>query len=257
MNTPVQSQKTNAAIMNIRVAFNDILPGKADEKIERLSQVLSLVAPVILRNEGKLTRVAEEGIVAIFKSAESSLTGALDAFHDVSSRLSPDELKLISIGIHAGTVFLAEVGYGDFSVPVAVSDGLRVAWRLSEAAARYDSRIMMTKTALNYVRSFDTRYNCRKLGVFYLSNRDTEEEVYDMFDADPTNLKYRKKRSRIIFETGVDLFLKGEYLQSRNYFIELLKYDRNDKTSKEYVFMCDKLLSGQPVTPQDRCLEVW
>ena len=115
----------------------------------------------------------------------------------------------------------------------------------------------MTNTALSCIRAYDVRFNCRKLGVIYSKHSDREDVVYDMFDSDPTNLKYRKKRSRLVFENGVNYYLSGEYLQARNCFIELLKYDRSDKTVKEYVFMCDNALSGQTEPLMNKYLEIW
>lgn len=258
MNTSAQPKKTSAAIMNIRIRFSGNSEQSTEAKIEKLSNVFNLAAPAIVRNGGTLTCVAEEGIVAIFEnSAESALRGALDVFQDFSAVAAPEQISALSVGIHTGTVYLARMSYQNFSVPVAISEGLYVARKLSTAAEKYDAKIMMTQTAHDRVRSCDTRYNCRKLGVVYLNHYGREETVYDLFDSDPTNLKYRKKRSKLVFETGVNLFLKGEYHQSRNYFIELLKYDRNDRTAKEYIFMCDRALSGETGEPADRCLEIW
>lgn len=258
MNTPVQPKKTFAAIINIRIAFSNKTRESGDVKIQKLSTLLNIVAPAIARNGGKLTRVNEEGITAIFESgAENALQGALDVFDDASRAMGTEQLSALSVGIHSGTVFLSRLEYQDFSALVAVSEGVRVAWKLCESAANYDARILMTKTALDSVRSFDTRFNCRKLGVIYRQSIEKEETIYDMFDSDPTNLKYRKRRSKLAFETGVNMFLNGQYLQSRNLFIELLKYDRNDKTAKKYVFMCDKALSDREGAAADQYLEIW
>ena len=258
MNTPVQPKKTFAAIINIRIAFSNETPESGDIKIQKLSVLLNIVAPAITRNGGKLTRVTEQGITAIFENgAERALQGALDVLGDASREMGADQFSSLSVGIHTGTVFLAELEYGDFSALVTVSEGVRVAWKLCGWAARYDARIIMTKTALDSVRAFDTRFSCRKLGVIYKQSTGQEETIYDVFDSDNTNLKYRKRRSKLVFETGVNLFLSGEYLQSRNLFIELLKYDRSDKTAKEYIFKCDKALSRSADTATDRYLEIW
>ena len=258
MNAPAQTEKTRAAIMNIRIAFFENTPGHGDKKIEALSQVFNLAAPVVIRNGGRLTRAAEEGIEAVFgKSAENALVCALDLFNDISTAEGFGQHPEISVGIHTGTVFFSKLSYGEFSAPVAISEGVYVAHKLSEAASRYDARILMSQTALSDVRSFETRFNSRKLGKIYLRRRDSEDMIYDIFDSDPTNLKYRKRRSKLVFETGVSRFLNGDYLQARTYFIELLKYDRNDKTAKDYILLCDKAISGKPLENREKYLEIW
>lgn len=258
MNTPAQPEKTRAAIMNIRIAFSENTPEHGGNKIEILSQVFNMAAPVVIRNRGKLTRVAEDGIEAVFgNSTERALACALDMFNGIPTAGGSGQQPEISVGIHTGTVFFSNLSYGEFSVPVAISDVAYVAHKLSEAASRYNARILMSQTAVSRVRSFETRFNSRKLGKIYLQRSDSEDMIYDVFDSDPTNLKYRKRRSRLVFETGVTLFLNGEYHQSRNYFIELLKYDRNDKTAKDYVLLCDKAISGKPLEKREKYLEIW
>ena len=258
MNTPVTPKKIQGAVIHIHIGFSETAPASGDKKLQQLSDAVDLVVPAITRSGGMLTRITDEGIAAVFeRSAEDALHGALEIFYDAEKAPDAGRYAAMSIGIHEATVFLAQFGCGHFTTLVAFSDGIHFTRKLSESAARFDSRILMTRTALERIRSFDTRFNCRKLGLFYHSAGGAEEMVYDMFDSDPTGLKYRKKREKLVFETGVSLFLKGEYLQSRNYFIELLKYDRNDKTAKEYVFMCDKALSGQPMTPYGKYLEAW
>ena len=91
--------------------------------------------------------------------------------------------------------------------------------------------------------------------MLYRASR--EELIYDVFDSDPTDSKYSKRRSRIAFETGVDLFLQGKYAQARSYFIELLKLDRNDVTAKRYVFMCDRAVSSDTQPKEAKYLEIW
>ena len=258
MNAPAQTEKTRAAIMNIRIAFSESTPEHGDKKIEALGQVFNTAAPVVVRNGGRLTRAAEEGIEAVFeRSAENALACALDLFSDITMSSDPGQRPEISVGIHTATVFFSKMSFGEFSAPVAISDGVYIARKLSEAASRYDARILISRTALSDMRSFETRFNSRKLGKIYLQRSDSEDMIYDIFDSDPTNLKYRKRRSRLVFETGVSLFMNGEYLQSRNYFIELLKYDRNDKTAKDYVLLCDKAISGKPLEKREKYLEIW
>ena len=138
-----------------------------------------------------------------------------------------------------------------------MSEGIRLSRYLSDIAVRYESKILITKTASGSVRSFENRFSSRKLGIVHSKATGEDELIYDIFDSDPTDLKYRKKRSRLVFETGVSLFLQEKYLQSRSYFIELLKFDRNDSTAKKYIFMCDNALSKKGAHVNNKYLEIW
>ena len=68
-------------------------------------------------------------------------------------------------------------------------------------------------------------------------------EVFSPF-GDSAEKKYSKRRSGLLFETGVEHFLEDRPLQARSCFIELLKYDRSDKIAKRYIQLCDKSISG-------------
>ena len=258
MNDPGKPVMTYAAIMNIRIEYSDENLKRGDKKIEALTQVLALAAPGISGNGGMITSVSESGIDAVFENgADKALSAAFEFFTASDGNLSSQERSRLFIGIHWGTVYLAKLSCGSFTTPVAISEDVLVARMLSASAKSYDSRIMISGAATQRIHSFENRFNCRRLGLILNGRTGKELNIYDLFDSDPTDLKYGKRRGRLVFETGVKLFLQGEYLQARAYFIEILKYNRNDKTARKYIFMCDKALSDEK--PADGCkyLEVW
>ena len=258
MNDPGKPVMTYAAIMNIRIEYSDENLKRGDKKIEALTQVLALAAPGISGNGGMITSVSESGIDAVFENgADKALSTAFEFFTASDGNLSSQERSRLFIGIHWGTVYLAKLSCGSFTTPVAISEDVLVARMLSASAKSYDSRIMISGAATQRIHSFENRFNCRRLGLILNGRTGKELNIYDLFDSDPTDLKYGKRRGRLVFETGVKLFLQGEYLQARAYFIEILKYNRNDKTARKYIFMCDKALSDEK--PADGCkyLEVW
>lgn len=258
INSVTAPSMINAAIMNIRMFFPEAYRNKGGSKIDALRRVFAVAAPVISEEGGILTGVTEEGISAVFENGgENVVQAALKVFGSAAGSLTKDEITRLRMGICAGAVYLAKINYGKYSTPVAVSDGMKISRRLSESALQYDCSILVTDAAVARIRSFENRFNNRRLGM--IVNKDTKKEsiLYDVFDSDPTDLKYRKRRSKLAFETGVSLFLRGEYLQARAYFIEILKYDRNDKTAKRYILKCDRVLSGESDKAQEKYLEIW
>ncbi len=244
--------------MNIRYDFARAGSSTGEIKIEAIRRIFKIVAPVVSRIGGKLTRIMEEGISAVFEnSTEDALHAADEIFLAASASLSAEDISRLSIGIHYGEVYMGSVKYRDFVAPIVISEGVYTAWHLCDAASRYDARVLISDKAVERVRSFENRFSSRKLGKVYLPSRKTELMLYDLFDSDQTDHKYSKKRGKLVFETGVDLFIEGKYLQSRNYFIELLRFDRNDKAAKKYIFMCDKAISGQQLSAGDKYLEIW
>ena len=258
MEDPTKPVMTHAAIMNIRIDYSDEVMKRGDKKIDALTRVLALAAPGISGNNGMITSVSEIGIDAVFENgAENALNAAFGFFTLSDGSLGPEERSRLFIGIHWGKVYLAKLSCGSYTTPQAISEDVLVARMLSSSASSYDSRIMISGAAIQRISSFENRFSCRRLGLILNGRTGTDLSVYDLFDSDPTDLKYGKRRGRLVFETGVKLFLQGEYLQARAYFIEILKYNRNDKTARKYIYMCDKALSDEKPTDDVRYIEVW
>ena len=258
MNVSEQPVRTRGAIMNIRAASESYAFNGVNYKIEALNSLFQLCAPHIIENGGRITRISEEGIASVFEAGtESAIRAAFGFFGDASVSPGEDMSSTYSIGIHSADVYTLNMKYDALSIPVSMSDGIGLARHLSETAAEYEARILITHTASEQVRSFENRFSSRKLGIIHNSLTGEDEVIYDLFDSDSTNRKYSKRRSKLVFETGVQAFLLGRYLQSRGCFIQLLKYDRNDRTAKKYVFMCDRALSGENNNEENKYIDIW
>ena len=142
-------------------------------------------------------------------------------------------------------------------MPLLISETIDTTVDLSTNAHKYNSRILITSDVASRLTGVRNNYNNRRLGKIYHSSTETSEEIYDVYDGDPADTKYSKMRSRLFFETGVDLFLKGSYLEARSYFIEILKVDRNDSAAKHYVFKCDNCIAGACSELEKQYIEIW
>ena len=141
---------------------------------------------------------------------------------------------------------------GSFSTTVAVSDAMELTVLLSYACKRADASMLVTENLANHVLGFKNRFASRKIGIIYYTAEKKPYTLYDVFDSDTAERKYSKRRSRLLFETGVEHFLEGRAMQARSCFIELLKYDRSDTVAKKYILMCDKVISGESQEPEDK-----
>jgi len=63
------------------------------------------------------------------------------------------------------------------------------------------------------------------------------------------------QRSKLFFETGVKLFEEQKYDTARSYFIELIKSDRNDSASREYLYLCNSIINGE--SEKVKNIEIW
>ena len=244
---PGMSRMTTAVIMNISTVFfrDKIMINKDESLISLINMQTEDVGYALSKYNGRLLCVTRMGILAIFEeSCDDALQCAITICQDAELPERQALFRSLSIGIDHGTVCIGTVGHDGYNMPLVMSETTDTAIFLSQMAPMYNSRIIMTSDAAERLPDFQKSYNSRRLGKLYHPDSDAAEYIYDLFDGDLAETKYSKMRSRLFFETGVDLFLKGSYLEARTYFIELLKFDRNDAAAKQYVFKCDSCLSG-------------
>ena len=214
-------------------------------------------ANIVKKYNGKLLCVTRTGISAMFgNNFDAALQCAITISQDSELEERKSLFQGLGIGIDYGTICVGTVDHGGLHMPLVMSETTDTAVFLSNITQKYNSRILVTGSASAMMNDFQSRYNSRRLGKLYNTRTDSAIEIYDVYDGDIADSKYSKMRSRLFFENGVDLFLKGSYLEARSYFIELLKYDRNDAAAKQYVFKCDSCLSGTADENEKNYLEL-
>lgn len=247
--------QTEAALLNIHVYFPGDGEQTGDGLLEGLEAILNCAAPIAEKFGGRIARVSDAGIAIIFEGGcEKALNCAVAICTDGALRGDNKAAAEFTIGIHYGTVTMGTLGYGSFRTFIVISADNSVTRSISRFAVDCKARILITEAAASRIRDFGNRYTARRLGLIHIRYGDTDISLYDVFEGDSNESKYRKRRSKLFFEKGVELFLSGNYMQARSYFIELLKYDRSDGPAKEYVFKCDSFIADPQSAGNSRVL---
>lgn len=247
-------------VLNVSAgALSEIAAGLPDGEIfNYVNSLLKIIGPIIDQNNGQPMSVDDSGLTAIFgESCADALKSAVTMYqYAVGGKTNESRFPKLAIGISCGTVYSGNVGYGKYSTPLVISDCTRLAKFLRGIAEKYNSHILITESVADKISGFFTGYNSRRLGKILHRKNGMTEFIYDVFDGDSIDVKNAKKRGKLFFETGVNMFLEGRYDVARSYFIELVKSYRNDSAAKEYLLLCDKCLSGKESEIRDY-LEIW
>ncbi len=253
-----QIEGSYTALVNIFIFSDD--PSKSCNRkqiLRAMENTLRLAVPLIEANSGKVIRVSGDGISAAFeRNAEDALICGISVCQQVNASAETNEDFRVSVGITYGKVYISNIVCGSFSTVVAVSEALELCNLLSCACSRADASVLMTSNVADQIIGFKNRFASRKIGMIFNSAEKKTYTLYDVFDGDPTEKKYSKRRSSLLFETGVEHFLEDRPLQARSCFIELLKYDRSDRIAKRYIQLCDKAISGGPKNTYEKYLSV-
>lgn len=235
-----EQKSVKAAILSYNIpGFARIVRRQSAEEIfSFVNKSLSLAVPCILYQEGEIDEYADAGFSAFFLSAPeralSSAVSVCEALNQAGIR------EMYSIGLTYGDIMVGVVGHERRFETLTISETTGLAEFLQEMAVRFRARILVTGSLKKQIPDFDKNYNSRYLGNIYLKTARLNEEIYDVYDGDEPADKNGKRKTRLLFGKGVELFQNCNFQDARLHFIEVLKANRMDGAAKEYLYLCNK-----------------
>lgn len=208
---------------------------KEDNKnlIVQMNKILNQIIPVILQSNGIIDRFNGDGLSAIYtKNSEDAIKAAIEI----------SEIMKVSIGISYGEIISGILGNESAFNTVTISQYTGLSEYLQLIAKSYYSKTLISQTFVNQVKDFYNQYENRFLGYLYMKSSDRLEKIYDLFIVDNAETRWIKKKTKIIFEQGVNLFAHSNYDMARKHFIEVLKVNRNDSAARKYLYLCENYL---------------
>lgn len=238
-----EQKSVKAAVLSYNIpGFDRIIRQQSAEEIFGfVNKSLSLVVPCILYQEGEIDEYADAGLSAFFLNAPKR---ALCCAVSVCEALNQAGIReLYSIGLTYGDIMVGLVGHERRFGTLTISETTGLAEFLQELAVRCRARILITGSLKKQIPNFDKSYNSRYLGNIYLKTARLNEELYDVYDGDEPADKNGKRKTRLLFENGVELFQNKNFQDARLHFIEVLKANRMDGAAKEYLYLCNRYIA--------------
>ena len=243
-----EKKRLEAGILSINIkVLTPQAEADGDEDFDRINQMLAKCVPLI-EKKGLVIDFYRSSILLLFpEHPQEALSVALELFNEME-RLPENETdfyKQLSVALCYGRVTVGMVGYGDRMAPMIRSPQALLCETLQQKASDYFTHIFVTETFLSQIPNAKERFNHRMLGVVYLSHLRESEIVYDIFEGDAPEMRNIKRRTRNMFEKGVELFLIRRFAEARGYFLEVIRTDRRDLAAKEYLIRCDAFIHGE------------
>ncbi len=241
-NAPGQKELTAVILNGNIVGFQELIDDMQMPEVYRfINQTLAFSIPAVYENNGFVESFRDAGVSALFTGdMEDGLQAAIMICEEVVKGADGNRYRNYAIGLCRGSVMAGVVGNGRKRCVLTLSAHMELSAFLQRTAPKYYTRILATAGYTEGVNGFDKKYNHRLLGYFYIRDMGCAEKVFDIFDGDETAVRNRKRKTKMLFEKGVGLFVRREFAQARGYFIEVLKADREDRAAREYVFLCDR-----------------
>lgn len=243
------SRSFNASVISVNTLdyTQAIHTMESGELFTAMNEIFAGIIPLIAGSGGVIDKFDKASMTGLYtQSGENALMAAISMCEAVDAMVLRNGCTELSVGLDYGEVMLGIAGHHERMAPVALSETISMAEFLRNNASRYGARILATDKFTGGIVDFDKNYNRRFLGYFYDSSRERMIKVYDIYDGDTPEQKQGKRRTRLIFEQGVDRFVHGSYKEARLYFVEVLKADRYDLAARAYLYLCDTYSDASP-----------
>ncbi|MEM9540370.1 MAG: adenylate/guanylate cyclase domain-containing protein [Cyanobacteria bacterium P01_E01_bin.42] len=197
-----------------------------EQNFDFLNAYLLQVSPVIRENNGFIDKYIGDAIMALFYHSPENAINAAIAMQNQVKLFNKDCQKTgyptiqIGIGLHCGNLMLGTVGEKQRMDTTVIADAVNLASRLETATKQCGASLLMSEETLNRLPRAD-RYAHRFLGQIVVKGKKEAIKIYEVYEADPPELKIFKTETKSLFEKAVRLCDRGQPTEAREIFQDL------------------------------------
>lgn len=224
-----------------------------EENFAFINSYLSTMGPIIRKHNGFIDKYIGDAIMALFDSeddssgAQSAVQSSIEmlrALEEYNARHRGGDDRgavQIGIGLHVGQMMLGTIGEADRMEGTVISDAVNLASRIESLTKVYQTNLLISEellAELGQPHSFSVRF----IDEVVVKGKAKPIKVFEVFDADPDDLKSAKVQSAALMQIGF------EHLRSENF----------GEAAKEFRKVL-ALLPGDPAarTHLERCWQVY
>lgn len=213
------------------------------ENFRFINSYLSSMEPIITEHYGFIDKYIGDAIMALFnRSADDALRAAISMLEKLkiyNRNRSKSGYKPIAIGmgINTGSLILGTVGGTQRMDGTAIGDAVNLASRLESLTKNYGVSLLISHHTF-FQLDDATQYAFRAIDRVRVKGKSEWVSVFEVFDADPRQLKDRKLQTKLLFEEGLLLYNKQKFTQSQRKFEECLRQNPEDTVARIYAQRC-------------------
>jgi len=206
-------------------------------------------------NHGFIDKYIGDSIMSVFdrkeddnnKHASDSVRAAI-GMHQINYDFFQNRKLEIpirfGIGIHTGRVILGTVGSAKRMDSTVIGDSVNLASRLESLTKYYDAQIIISESTRNLIHSDD--FYIRQIDKVVVKGKSNIVAVYEIFDANPFEIKKMKVESLPDFNQGLNFYFDKKWDDAIRCFQKSLKIYSEDKVAKMYIERCEALRLSPP-----------
>lgn len=204
----------------------------------------------IKQNGGFVVDLKGDSILAIWKSErpeaalrKQACQAALDVADAVSRfNRSFETLRLPTrVGVHAGQIFLGNIGAGDHYKYGPTGDTVNTASRIDGLNKYLGTEILVSEEVMHELDGFLTR----EVGTFRLKGKGQPLVIHELFcrmeEAEET-----QKKACAIFSEALRAFRRQSWDEAREGFYQAIQHSETDGPAHYYINLCEQYKKNPP-----------
>ncbi|MDY7006468.1 MAG: AAA family ATPase [Cyanobacteriota bacterium] len=213
------------------------------ENFAFINEYLGYMEPQIKDHGGFIDKYIGDAIMALFpNSADEAVKGAIAMLEELKKYNSYRQQKnlkpiRIGIGLHTGNLILGTVGGFGRMDGTAIGDAVNLSSRVEGLTKNYRVSLLITHQTLAHIDN-PLEYDLRFIDKVKAKGKAKAVGLFEVFSADPPELKETKMFTKEKFETAVMLYHRGSFEQAANLFQECLEYHSGDRAARGYLERC-------------------
>ncbi|MBW4680336.1 MAG: CHASE2 domain-containing protein [Microcoleus vaginatus WJT46-NPBG5] len=214
-----------------------------EDNFKFINAYLSRMEPAITENHGFIDKYIGDAIMALFsEGADDALRAAISMLTKLAeynqTRINSGYIPIqIGIGINTGSLMLGTVGSNSRMNGTVISDAVNLASRIEGLTKTYGVSLLISgQTFLSLKNPSD--YAFRLIDKVKVKGKSQMVTVYEIFDADPAEIKEAKLQTKTSFEKALLLYNLGRFWEAAQKFQSCLKTYPGDRIAKSYLERC-------------------
>lgn len=212
-----------------------------EDTFQFINSFFRRMEPAIRDHYGFIDKYIGDAIMALFHAAADDAVEAgismLEKLADYNShRISSGRETIeIGIGINTGNLILGTVGGNHRIDTTVISDAVNIAARLEELTKHYGVSLLISQDTLDELDAPE-QYSIRLIDKVQVRGRTAVLNVFEVFDADPLEVRTQKLNTRHEFEMALTFYHLQNFQEAIPRFKACLDHNPGDRAAQTYLY---------------------
>ncbi len=222
-----------------------------EDNFRFINAYLKRMEPAIAENNGFIDKYMGDGIMALFsKGADDAVQAGITMLQILADynmqRINYGYIPIrVGIGINTGYSMLGTVGGKNRMDGTVISDAVNLASRVEGLTKYYGVSMLITQQTFLHLN--EPIYAIRPIDLVQVKGKSESVMVYEVFDADPPEIKALKLANIQIFISGLYNYRLNKFKEAEQLFTDCLRQNPMDKVAQIYLKRCQQHEAGTSI----------